>query len=108
MSSDAGDSTMPPKPAAIAPDQQTHTLDDMPAELKARMIAALERERDKKRMTMLAMYAQHRAAMARSARRVSGRSCMATPRPMRSASASSRPCLRCPRIPYQTSRPRSA
>ena len=59
MSGDAGDSTMPPKPADAAQDQQAHTLDDMPAELKARMIAALERERDKKRMTVLAMYAQH-------------------------------------------------
>lgn len=60
MSSDAGDSTMPPKPSAIAPDQQAHTLDDMPAELTARMITALEHERDnKRRMTVLAMYAQH-------------------------------------------------
>ena len=42
-----------------APDQQAHTLDYMPAELKARMIAALERELGKKRMTVLAMYAQH-------------------------------------------------
>ena len=57
MSGDAGDSTMPPKPAAIAPDQQAHTLDDMPAEMKAILIAVLER--GKKRMTVLAMYAQH-------------------------------------------------
>jgi len=48
MSSDADDGT---------PDQQAHTLDDMPAEMKARMIAALERA--EKRMTVLAMYAQH-------------------------------------------------
>lgn len=48
MSSDADDG---------APDQQAHSLDDMPAEMKARMIAALERA--EKRMTVLAMYAQH-------------------------------------------------